>query len=102
MVLAVGAYFIFGENRVSGGTISAKSDGDVIQVSAWQLFAEYEANEIRADNTFDKRTVVVSGVIEGIGKDILGQPYLVLSTGQLLGKVQCVLTSVAATEALAR
>jgi 3-oxoacyl-ACP reductase-like protein len=64
----------------------------VIAIKASALWAAYEANEVKADDTFKDKKLEVSGKIETIGKDILGDPYITLGTGQefSIGGVQAV------------
>ena len=75
----------------SSTTTSSSSDtySSPISVSADQLYREYSDNEIAADTTYKNKSVVVSGTVKSLGKDILGSPYVVLDAGFLLG-VQCV------------
>lgn len=54
-----------------------------IEISAQQLYAEYEANEVAADKKFKGKKIAVSGVIGDIGKDILDKPYVSLEIGYL-------------------
>ena len=61
-------------------------------VSAWLLFKRYDQNPIAADAKYRYETVVVVGIVEDIGRDILGNPYVVLKGSQeefSLGGVQC-------------
>lgn len=57
-------------------------------ISAADLFAHYEANEVKADQNFKDRTFFVEGVVNDIGKDILGDPYVTLRSTNLFS-VQC-------------
>ncbi len=41
-----------------------------ISVSAKQLFADYQANEVRADDRYKGRALLVSGRVDSIGKDL--------------------------------
>jgi len=50
-----------------------------IDVTAKQLFADYEENEISADTKYKGKTLRVSGRVEKIGKDILDEPYVELA-----------------------
>ena len=59
----------------------------VVESSA--LFAAYKANEVAADTKFKGRVIAVNGIVETIGKDILGNPYITLKTGEMFGSVQC-------------
>jgi hypothetical protein len=57
-------------------------------IEATDLALAYEANEIRADLNYKGTHYRVSGKITGIGKEILGRPYLMLDN-----KVQAVFDS---------
>jgi hypothetical protein len=70
-------------------------------VTATKLYADYKANEISADNTYKGKLVEVSGTVDNIGKDILDKPYISLTTGEIIGSVQCMLDDDAIAEASA-
>jgi hypothetical protein len=65
----------------SAGTI-APVQQPAAQFMASQIVAEYEANEVAADGRYKGRTIVVSGTIETIGKDISDTPYVTLKGGE--------------------
>ena len=46
------------------------------KVTATQMLADYEANEVAADQKYKGNMVEVSGTIKNIGKDILDTPYV--------------------------
>jgi hypothetical protein len=73
-----------------GGTSSASS-GDTIPVSAEQLLADYEANEVAADEKYKGKRLEVTGTIDNIGKDVLDNSYVALKTGKQYDfrSVQC-------------
>jgi hypothetical protein len=52
------------------------------KISAATLIAAYEANEVAADEKFKGKLIEVTGVIDSIAKDILGDPYLTLGSGK--------------------
>jgi hypothetical protein len=58
-------------------------------ITAKQLIAEYEANEVSADNTFKGKTFYVAGTVLDIKKDILGKIYVTLDGGNIVRRVQC-------------
>jgi len=58
-------------------------------ITATQLIAEYEANEVSADNTFKGKTFYVAGTVLDIKKDILGKIYVILDGGNIIRRVQC-------------
>jgi hypothetical protein len=60
-------------------------------LTASELYAEYKANVLRADSRYKGKFVEVTGVIESIGKEILGRPYITLKIDDSgWGSVQCV------------
>lgn len=58
-------------------------------ITASQLVAQYEANEVSADNTFKGKTFYVSGTVVDIKKDVLNHIYVTLKTDNIIRKVQC-------------
>jgi Predicted membrane protein len=50
----------------------------VAELSATQLSNAYENNEIAADKTYKNKWIKVSGVVQNIGKDIKGNPNIIL------------------------
>jgi hypothetical protein len=67
---------------------SVKSESPAIEVAAPKLFADYNANEIAADDKYKGRVLVVSGTVEDLGKDIMDQMYLTLKTDDVIKSVQ--------------
>ena len=63
---------------------------EAFYVSAEEMYREYERNEIAAEQKYKNSAVMVRGIVESIGRDILDTAYVVLSGGDsfLLG-VQC-------------
>lgn len=68
-----------------------KPKGSSIKITARELYAKYEANTIQADELYKDKLLEVFGVVESIGKDILGNPYVTLKTDNAIGSVQCML-----------
>jgi hypothetical protein len=60
-----------------------------IEVSARKLFADYQANEIAADETYNGKVLQVSGTIRDIGNDLLDNAYISIAGDQYFGDVQC-------------
>jgi hypothetical protein len=60
-------------------------------VTARELIADYKANEVSADNAWKGRALLVTGLVDTIGKDILDTPYVTLSSGETTSfpSVQC-------------
>ena len=48
------------------------------EITAGELAADFEANEVRAEQNSKGKKYRVSGTITGIGKEILGKPYLII------------------------
>lgn len=85
------------KNEQSQNTINAEQPAEPVQkettikVTASDLYAKYEANEIQADNLYKDKLLEVSGITSSIGKDILDSPYIALKTNNMFGSVQCML-----------
>lgn len=60
-----------------------------LEMYADSLYAEYEQNEVAADNKYKNNTVIVTGSIQDIGKDILDTPYVIVGGKGFLDGVQC-------------
>lgn len=52
------------------------------KISAATLIAAYEANEVAADEKFKGKLIEVTGVIDSIAKDIMGDLYVTLGSGK--------------------
>lgn len=55
---------------------------NVNRVGISQILNEYKSNEVAADEKYKDRKVQVTGIINSIGKDLLGTMYVTLGTGQ--------------------
>jgi hypothetical protein len=62
-------------------------------VPAEELMASYEANEVRADRAYKNQRLAVKGLVDKIGKDLLGTPYVTLKSGELIQSVQVMFNS---------
>lgn len=74
-------------------TITEKVPEEIIKISAQELYAKYEANEIAADELYKDKILEVSGIIDSIGKDIMDSMYVTLKTDNIIGSVQCMLAN---------
>jgi len=54
-------------------------DQPPIEVSAAQLYSDYDANEVLADSKYKGRRLSVSGIVVGISKDFADDPYVKLA-----------------------
>ncbi len=105
-VFGFGLLMMFKDQERTDGSEAASSAGDfkrgdfkrvavpvfssdaAIEVSANKLVADYEANEVSADDKYKGRLVRVTGIVENIGIDIMDNPYVQLKSRGLL---QCTL-----------
>ena len=58
-------------------------------VVASTLYQEYDSNQIAADKKYKGRKLSISGTVQYISYDILGEPFIVLSDTDLSTGVQC-------------
>lgn len=58
-----------------------------LEVSARQLYYEYQANESAADNKYKGKTLLVTGAVTDIRSDFSGNPMVLLRVGNQLGTV---------------
>jgi len=54
---------------------------ETIKVTAVDLAAAYEANEVKADQTYKGKTADITGTVDSVGVSV-GQTYVVLSAGK--------------------
>lgn len=71
-------------------TSSSTNEEPAIEVSAGQLADKYQSNEVAADNAYKDKTVLVTGTIANIGKDIMDDSYVSLKTSNPFLSVKCV------------
>ena len=76
-----------------GGTTQVQSEAPAFTMTADQLYAEYAANQVAADQKYKDQVVSVSGPITDIGKDISDTAYVVIGGTDSLDGVQCFFSS---------
>jgi len=54
------------------------TQGADYKISAHQLYMEYNANEVAADQKYKGEILEVDGIVIGIGEDLMGNLYVVL------------------------
>lgn len=76
--------------RSQTSTSSASAQPDY-STTASTLRDAYEANEVAADERYKDKSVLVTGDVMRIGKDILDEPYVILQwhNKEIGGAVQC-------------
>lgn len=64
---------------------------NVLDVELTTLLSEYEDNEVRADSSFKKKIIRVTGRVDDIKKGLGGSPYITVGTGKAfeIPQVQC-------------
>ena len=61
--------------------------GPAIEISSKDLAAEYDKNEIAADNKYGGKTVRVTGEFQDMGKDFMDEVYITLEGKDLFQSV---------------
>lgn len=67
---------------VGGGGGEAKPTGPAVSVSAADLFKDYDANEVAADEKYKGKHLIVGGKLSSIDKDFADNIVLKLDTGK--------------------
>lgn len=76
--------------RKEGATESKIADQAPAQkIAAVLLVSNYEANEVAADQNYKGKTLLVTGTVDDIGRDIMKTLYLTLTGVGPLANVQC-------------
>lgn len=80
---------VSGENLADKNAKNAEEDPEpVIAIDALTIHKEYKDNEVAADLKYKDKQLEITGVVEDIGKDILGDIYVNLDTGEPLAGVR--------------
>lgn len=74
------------ERQVEAAEQKALKDG-TYRISARDLNAAYQTNEVAADEKFRGKTILVDGVVDEISKDFRDQIYLAIRTGVFLQSI---------------
>ena len=69
---------------------AARDDANAVNVTAVQLFADYQANAASADTTYKSAPLRVTGNLDRIGNDPDDAPYVTLITNSATRRVQAV------------
>ncbi len=68
-------------NMNTSENITNTSEAPII-VTAKKLYADYEANEIAADDIYKDKLIQLTGTVRSINKDFMDDPYLIISAGE--------------------
>lgn len=72
----------------SATPIAAEATG--IRITASKLLDEYSKNAIAAEQKFKGKALIITGVVDSFGVEMLGRPYVMLKTSSLGAAIQCV------------
>jgi hypothetical protein len=84
-LVAIGAFYASTHN------LSGQTDLSHIPypaVSAADLCAAYDANEVSADGRYKNQRLMIDGIVDNVGKDITQAPYVTLGTANAIARVQ--------------
>jgi hypothetical protein len=87
LVLTLFVILALGSTSTEEDRVEVESKEPVASVSAQELHKEYDTNEVAADEKYKNKVIIVSGVIDSIGKDIMDEPYVTLRTKNYGGNV---------------
>jgi hypothetical protein len=88
-VLAVFMVLATGSAETDKAAEQISEETSAFNLTADQLYSEYDANQVAADARYKDKVVTVSGQIQNIGKDITDNAYLVIGGRVGLDGVQC-------------
>jgi uncharacterized protein (DUF1330 family) len=60
-----------------------------VQVTAKQLYADYDANEVAADQKYKDKVLIVSGTVNDIAKDFTDGIFVIVKGDEMAGDIQC-------------
>ncbi|PCJ51988.1 MAG: hypothetical protein COA70_13275 [Planctomycetota bacterium] len=90
LLLAAFAVLAIGSSSSESETEEAiANEAPELTVAAISLCTDYDGNEIAGDLRYKDKTILVTGTIESIGKDMMDTMYLTLDGGAGFRDVQC-------------
>lgn len=89
LALAGFLFIAFGSDEEQITEIEIASETPEIEVSAEQLYADYEANGVAADEKYYDKVVRVTGIVNGIDRDFYEDIYVSLQGDEYYGNVVC-------------
>lgn len=88
--VVAGFFFIaFGSDDEKTTETEIATETPALSVSAGQLYADYEANGVAADEKYKGKVLRVTGKVNSIDRDILETIYVTLQGDEYFGDVQC-------------
>ena len=76
---------------INNSSVQEREAETIIDITSTQLYTEYDANEIKADDMYKNQLLRVSWNIDSIWKDILDDIYVALEWDGYIFTVQCML-----------
>lgn len=99
IIIVLFGLLVFGQYLRQREELEAEQQPPALTITADRLMREYEANEVAADRRYKGKVIVVTGVIDSIGTDVLDTLYVVLQAeSEGLSRVQCYFGDSHATE----
>lgn len=92
-----GVFFGYGRKGEGDRPANARPEKEaprppVVTVTPHDLIAAYEGNEVAGDNAYKNMRIGIKGPVTRVGTDLLGEPYVIMSTGRFV-TVQCMFGS---------
>ena len=76
-------------DRQTERTIKAEEPKSTPRITAAELWTAYDSNELAADKKYKDKKLIVTGIVQDIGKDIVDTAYITLETENAFQSVQC-------------
>jgi hypothetical protein len=77
------------DESTNSNSTKRSEESPIIKVSALQLYTDYDANEVSADNKYKGKILQVSGIVGEIRKDFTNNIIVELKVGDIFKKVDC-------------
>ncbi|MCX6157070.1 MAG: hypothetical protein NTY74_03720 [Ignavibacteriae bacterium] len=77
------------DQSTNSNSNTKSEDSPSITVSASQLYSDYDANEVSADNKYKGKILKVSGTVGEIRKDFTNDIIVELKVGDIFKKIDC-------------
>lgn len=87
--VAVFLFIAFGSDDEKKTEKDIVNESPAIEISASQLYEDYESNGVAADQKYKGKVLRVSGVVDNIDRDIMDKIYVTLKGGEYIGDIQC-------------
>jgi hypothetical protein len=89
ILLAIFIGLAGGSVETDSGAKKVASEAAAFDLSADQLYSEYDANQVAADAKYKGKVVSITGSISDIGKDVTDTAYVIIGGTGILNGAQC-------------